>query len=69
MPAASRSNLFAWAQLVRLPNVFTSISNVMMGYFFVHLGVSSWGKRLVLLVGSFILPLHVRHGFERFVRS
>lgn len=47
------SKLFAWAQLVRLPNVFTAIADVLAGIIVAH---QSWGpwQVTVLLIGSVV---------------
>lgn len=46
-----RFSLFPWLRLMRLPNVFTAIADVAMGYLFVERSVSNAGV-LGCLVGS-----------------
>jgi 4-hydroxybenzoate polyprenyltransferase len=42
-------------QLVRLPNVFTAIADIMMGYLFVHLGLQPTKPFLLLMAASVAL--------------
>src|SRR5262245_2821566 len=37
-----RSKVLPWLRLMRLPNVFTAIADVAMGYLFVHRTVENW---------------------------
>src|SRR5437762_2934701 len=41
-----------WLRLMRLPNVFTAIADVAMGYLFVHRVVVDPGKLVCLIVAS-----------------
>ena len=43
------SKLRAYLELFRLPNVFTSIADVMMGYLFTHTVVDTPGPFLLLM--------------------
>jgi 4-hydroxybenzoate polyprenyltransferase len=47
----TRSAILPWLRLMRLPNVFTAIADVAMGYLFVQQGVTDAGK-LACLVGA-----------------
>jgi 4-hydroxybenzoate polyprenyltransferase len=49
------SRLRALAELVRLPNVFTAMADVLMGYLFTHDDLSRWGEFALLLAGSCVL--------------
>src|SRR5205823_6895168 len=49
--AGRRSSILPWLRLMRLPNVFTAIADVMMGYLFVHRSVAEPGK-LACLIGA-----------------
>lgn len=54
----SRSKTFAWLQLLRLPNVFTAVADVVMGYLVVNRGeVPSIANLAVLAVISVLLYL------------
>ncbi len=48
------SRLLAWLQLMRLPNVFTAIADVAMGFLFIHETVSPVTFLLLLLSSSFL---------------
>ncbi len=54
MTAESRSSsrLLAWLQLVRLPNVFTAMADVLMGFWLTHAALSPIGVFLLLLGSS-----------------
>src|SRR5262245_6629898 len=41
-PRAKRGGILPWLRLIRLPNVFTAIADVAMGYLFVRHAVDSW---------------------------
>lgn len=47
--------LLAYLQLVRAPNVFTAVADILMGFLFVQLGVQSPGVLATLVVGSLLL--------------
>jgi 4-hydroxybenzoate polyprenyltransferase len=51
------SNVFAWLQLLRLPNIFTAVADVMMGYVVTHRSLQPWGNFALLLVTSCLLYL------------
>ena len=44
--------LLAYAQLVRLPNVFTAMADIFMGFWFTHETLSPLGVFLLLLASS-----------------
>jgi 4-hydroxybenzoate polyprenyltransferase len=46
------SRFLAWLQLMRLPNVFTAMADVAMGFWFTHEALSPLGVFLLLLVSS-----------------
>ena len=49
----SSSRLLAWLQLMRLPNVFTAIADVAMGFWFTHETLSPvWGFAALLISTS-----------------
>jgi 4-hydroxybenzoate polyprenyltransferase len=49
------SRLLAYLRLFRLPNVFTAIADVAMGYFFVSGSLHDWGSLLLLAAASCLL--------------
>ena len=49
------SSLFAWLQLLRLPNVFTAVADVLMGYLVVHRGELLSIENLIVLAAVSIL--------------
>jgi 4-hydroxybenzoate polyprenyltransferase len=51
-PSPSSSRLLAYLQLMRLPNVFTAMADVAMGYFVTHAALSQRWELLCLLVSS-----------------
>ncbi len=53
--AAPRFRLRALAELVRLPNVFTAMADVLMGYLCTHEDLSRWGEFALLLAASCLL--------------
>ncbi|MCI0333167.1 MAG: UbiA family prenyltransferase [Planctomycetes bacterium] len=52
-----RHRLFAWLQLLRLPNVFTTIADVMMGYLVTHRALQPAAHFLLLVTASCLLYL------------
>jgi len=50
-----RSGVLPWLRLMRLPNVFTAIADVAMGYLFVHSVVESSSKLACLIAASAML--------------
>jgi 4-hydroxybenzoate polyprenyltransferase len=50
--SAPRSPILPWLRLMRLPNVFTAIADVAMGYLFVHRAVDNVGKFACLIAAS-----------------
>jgi 4-hydroxybenzoate polyprenyltransferase len=46
------SRLLAWVQLMRLPNVFTAMADVAMGFWFTHESLMPLGTFVLLLVSS-----------------
>jgi 4-hydroxybenzoate polyprenyltransferase len=50
--SSKASRLLAWLQLMRLPNVFTAMADVAMGFWFTHESLSAVGTFLLLLVSS-----------------
>ena len=50
-PLPRPSTVLAWLRLMRLPNVFTAIADVAMGYLFVHRSVHDW-RQLACLIGA-----------------
>lgn len=42
----------AWLRLFRIPNVFTALADVMMGFAVVHQGLQPWQPLVVLLLAS-----------------
>ncbi len=53
--APSQPSALAWLQLVRLPNVFTAVADVLMGYLFTHAEPVVWGPLPLLVVASCLL--------------
>jgi 4-hydroxybenzoate polyprenyltransferase len=51
----SRSALLPWLRLMRLPNVFTAIADVAMGYLFVNGSVAEWRQLACLIAASALL--------------
>jgi 4-hydroxybenzoate polyprenyltransferase len=47
-----RGGILPWLRLMRLPNVFTAIADVAMGYLFVHRAVESWAVLACLVAAS-----------------
>ncbi len=54
-PDAPPSRLRALAELVRLPNVFTAMADVLMGYLCTHEDLGRWGDFALLLASSCLL--------------
>ena len=54
MDIRQRGRVRAWFELVRLPNVFTALADILLGYFFTHAmyAVSDGWPTLVLLLSS-----------------
>ncbi len=50
MDSSSSRPLLAWLQLFRLPNVFTAVADVLMGYIFTHSVQSSFGPEWFLSI-------------------
>src|SRR5436309_11021392 len=50
--AAQKPRVIAWLRLMRLPNVFTAISDVAMGYLFVHHRIDDATSFLLLVAAS-----------------
>ena len=48
---ADRSNLPPWLELLRLPNVFTAIADVLAGFLFFHASFEPW-QICALVVGA-----------------
>ena len=59
--ASSRAR--AWLQLFRLPNVFTAMADIFLGFLLVHETLEPWWTFLLLL-GRFMPVVHVRHGAQ-----
>ena len=57
----------AYLQLVRLPNVFTAMADILLGFLFTHERLEPWPQFALLLAASTLLYL-VGHGAQRFVR-
>ena len=57
----------AYAQLMRVPAVFTAMANVAMGFLFTHGNLQPWPVFLLLWLASSCLYL-VGHGAQRRVR-
>jgi 4-hydroxybenzoate polyprenyltransferase len=55
--AAPRSSLLAWLQLLRLPNVFTAMADVLLGFLLTHAGWQPVGVLVALLLSSSLLYL------------
>ena len=66
-PPPMASPTLAWLRLMRLPNVFTAIADVAMGYLFVHGSVPD-PATLGLPDRRLRAALYSRHGAERCVR-
>jgi 4-hydroxybenzoate polyprenyltransferase len=49
---SARSQLLAYMQLFRLPNVFTAVADVLLGFVLTHDGTFEPGRVLALLVGA-----------------
>jgi 4-hydroxybenzoate polyprenyltransferase len=50
-----RGSVRAWIELVRLPNVFTALADILLGYFFthpMHALVETWPTLVLLIVAS-----------------
>jgi len=54
-PDSPPTRLRAVAELVRLPNVFTAMADVLMGYLCTHAGLDRWGGFSLLLASSCLL--------------
>ena len=52
---APRSRLLAYLQLFRLPNVFTAMADICMGFFFMHGTLAAWPVFICLLAASSLL--------------
>lgn len=50
-----QESALAWLRLMRLPNVFTAIADVTMGYLFVHRSLDSAGQLACLISASALL--------------
>jgi hypothetical protein len=50
MTAISSSRLLAWLQLLRLPNVFTAMADVTMGFLLTHAAIVPLGAYGLLVV-------------------
>jgi 4-hydroxybenzoate polyprenyltransferase len=57
MVFAARKNMFAWLQLLRLPNVLTAVADVMMGYLVTHGNLRPPEHFLLLAAASCLLYL------------
>jgi 4-hydroxybenzoate polyprenyltransferase len=55
LPPAKTSLTLAWLRLMRLPNVFTAIADVAMGYLFVHGSLAAPQKLACLIAASALL--------------
>ena len=55
--SGNTSSLRDYLQLFRLPNVFTALADVTMGFLFTHAGLQPWGAYLVLASASALLYL------------
>jgi len=53
--ASRRFELLPWLRLMRLPNVFTAVADVAMGYLFVHKSVRSPSQLACLIAASALL--------------
>src|SRR5262249_12267147 len=53
--SSSSSRILAWLQLMRLPNVFTAMADVLMGFWLTHATLSPIGVLLLLLAASSLL--------------
>jgi 4-hydroxybenzoate polyprenyltransferase len=49
---STTSRSIAWLQLMRLPNVFTAMADVAMGFWFTHESLSPLGQLVLLLISS-----------------
>jgi 4-hydroxybenzoate polyprenyltransferase len=61
------SRLLAWLQLMRLPNVFTAMADVAMGFWLTHESLSPLGVFLLLLISSgclYIGGMILNDGFD-----
>ena len=52
VPTRSASSWLAWLQLCRIPNVFTAVADIWMGYFFTHGTPLAWTPFLALSFSS-----------------
>jgi 4-hydroxybenzoate polyprenyltransferase len=57
MNLGARQRLFAWLQLMRLPNVFTSVADVAMGYLVTHRNLDPPTQSALLVAASCLLYL------------
>jgi len=57
MVNGARPNLFAWLQLLRLPNVLTAVADVLMGYLVARGDLQPVGHSLLLVAASCLLYL------------
>ncbi len=56
-PAAERTTVRAYLQLVRAPNVFTAMADILLGYLFTHEQLQRWPLFASLLAASTLLYL------------
>ncbi len=54
-PRIAEPNMRAYLQLVRLPNVFTAMADIFLGFLFTHAALEPWPQFVLLLAASSLL--------------